>query len=99
MCRINRLRYFLYNLSAVILWLVPFSILMETGAEDAAIMFFSFGYLLYLIWSVLISIRRANDVGLSGWYSLLVLFIPFASLYFLFKEGDAGENKYGKPPL
>lgn len=38
-----------------------------------------------------VMVRRAHDVGKSGWYML----IPFYNIYLLFIEGDSAENKYG----
>ncbi len=53
---------------------------------------------LYL--SIMLGIRRAHDVGLSGWFILLT-FIPYIGfmfgLYLLFKKGDLNANKYGQP--
>ena len=54
--------------------------------------------------------RRLHDVGKSGWSSWfpnLTLFVPIPGFCFLgtvfiwwlmFKDGDAGKNKYGEPP-
>jgi uncharacterized membrane protein YhaH (DUF805 family) len=36
-------------------------------------------------------------LGHSGWLAL-ILFVPFAGLYFVFKEGAASANEYGPPP-
>ena len=41
------------------------------------------------------SIKRAHDIGKSGWY----LWIPFFTFYLIFEKGDVGENKFGKEPL
>lgn len=45
--------------------------------------------------------RRLNDLGRTGWLSLIG-FIPFLGglfgLYLLFAPGDPNENKYGLPP-
>ncbi|TDM00594.1 MAG: hypothetical protein C4K58_05200 [Flavobacteriaceae bacterium] len=40
------------------------------------------------------SVRRAHDVGKSGWYML----IPFYNFYLLVKNGDEGSNQYGPDP-
>ncbi len=51
----------------------------------------------YLVFTVLVMIRRSHDMGWSGWMSLLA-FIPFAGLIWLFKAGNPGANAYGLPP-
>ena len=49
---------------------------------------------------IMLGIRRAHDLGHSGWF-LLLTFIPYIGivfgLYLLFKRGDQGSNKYGPP--
>ena len=47
-----------------------------------------------------VSIRRLHDIGLSGWW-LLLLFIPIASiavLIILINPSQLGENQYGPNP-
>lgn len=51
----------------------------------------------YLVFIVLVTIRRSHDMGWSGWMSLLAL-IPFVGLIWLFKAGTPGANAYGAPP-
>lgn len=54
-----------------------------------------------LLPSVAIAFRRVHDIGLSGWWLLLVL-IPvagvIAALVFLLRPGQAGANRYGPDP-
>jgi uncharacterized membrane protein YhaH (DUF805 family) len=49
-----------------------------------------------------VSIRRLHDTGHSGWWVLIGL-IPLIGfivlLVFYLREGDAGENEYGPPPV
>lgn len=40
------------------------------------------------------AIRRLHDVGRSGWWVL----VPVVPLFFLFKDSDMEENKYGESP-
>lgn len=48
-----------------------------------------------------LSVRRLHDAGDTGWLSLAI-FIPVIGtlvfLYFMSREGDVGENRYGKDP-
>jgi uncharacterized membrane protein YhaH (DUF805 family) len=51
----------------------------------------------YLVFGVLVMIRRSHDMGWSGWMSILA-FIPLVGLIWLFKAGSPGANDYGAPP-
>lgn len=51
----------------------------------------------YLVFGVLVLIRRSHDMGWSGWMSILAL-VPLVGLIWLFKAGNAGANDYGAPP-
>lgn len=47
------------------------------------------------VWFILAqSVKRSHDLGNSGWYIL----IPFYIFWLLFKEGNKGDNVYGKEP-
>ncbi len=48
---------------------------------------------LKFIWAV----RRAHDMNVSGWLSLILL-VPFGEFVFWFAPGTDGENQYGPPP-
>jgi uncharacterized membrane protein YhaH (DUF805 family) len=48
--------------------------------------------LLWLLWAQ--GSKRCHDIGSSGWMQV----VPFYFLWMLFKNGDAGENKYGVDP-
>lgn len=50
--------------------------------------------LVVLIPAIAVAVRRAHDVGKSGWFML----IPFYNLYLAVSEGDEGENEYGPNP-
>lgn len=109
--RIGRIRYLAYsmilNILLGLLFAVPMGVLfamIDTLNPDAM-----FGILL-MIWLPMMllglytafapSIRRLNDLGKSGWMSLLLL-VPFANLilllYLLFAKGDPLPNRYGNP--
>lgn len=49
-----------------------------------------------------LAVKRAHDIGKSGWLVLL-WFVPglniFFGLYLLFKLGETGPNQYGLDPL
>ena len=48
-----------------------------------------------------VAIRRLHDTGRSGWWQFLI-FVPIIGwillLIWLFKDSDAGDNKYGPNP-
>jgi len=55
----------------------------------------AFSLLTIGFWIFLIGlIKRAHDVGLSGWFVL----VPFLNLWLLFAPGQAEDNKFGRNP-
>lgn len=55
----------------------------------------SFGVLTFGFWIFLIGmIKRAHDVGLSGWFIL----VPFLNVWLLIAPGQQAENVYGRNP-
>jgi len=52
---------------------------------------------LSFVFYILISIQRSHDLNLSGW-AVLLTFIPLVGLYWLFKSGTEGANRFGPPP-
>ncbi len=55
-----------------------------------------FLFLAFSLW-----IRRLHDVGMSGWWAILIL-VPVVNLfllgYLLFKAGDDQKNRFGNKP-
>lgn len=51
----------------------------------------------YVTAAIPLHIRRAHDMGHSGWY-IIFAFIPILGLIFIFKSGTHGENQYGSDP-
>ena len=58
-------------------------------------------FLIHLVPSIAVTVRRLHDTGKSGWLYLLT-FIPYIGglIIFIFTviEGDKGDNKYGPDP-
>jgi uncharacterized membrane protein YhaH (DUF805 family) len=89
-------------------WWFLFAILVAICASiiDAAIG--SFGVisgiagLALLLPGLSVAIRRLHDTDRTGWWILIGL-IPLVGfivlLVFYLREGDAGENRYGPPPV
>ncbi len=53
-----------------------------------------------LIPALAVQVRRLHDQSKSGWW-ILISFVPFGGfvlLYFMFVEGDRGDNQYGPDP-
>ncbi len=69
--------------------------ILGTGFWDGVVALF---YLISFAGAILAGIRRSHDLGRSGWFVLIML-IPFAGLYLLFKAGETGLNKYGSSPV
>jgi uncharacterized membrane protein YhaH (DUF805 family) len=49
-----------------------------------------------------ITARRFHDLNSSGWWQLILFFVPLAQILFIglfFFKGTPGPNKYGEPPV
>jgi len=51
--------------------------------------------------SLAVTVRRLHDIDRSGWWFFIIL-VPilgfFVFLYFMFKQGDAEDNRFGPNP-
>jgi uncharacterized membrane protein YhaH (DUF805 family) len=106
--RIGRARYLAYGMA----WtLVMYLVAAAFGAIAAMFMADGGGalivaglavYVLMLVPSIAMMVRRLNDLNHSGWFSLLML-IPLVNLglalYILFAPGTKGPNNYGPAPV
>lgn len=58
-------------------------------------------YLASFLPTLAVAVRRLHDVDRSGWWVLIPItivgIIPY--LYWMTKEGDSGENRFGPPPI
>jgi uncharacterized membrane protein YhaH (DUF805 family) len=110
--RIGRLRYIGYSWGLMFLSMmvcgIIFAVLMPTimrsDGGKAGSTGFAVALLVYspvIAVSLIMAIRRLNDLDNSGWLSVLTL-IPlinfFFGLYLLFAPGTTGRNKYGPMP-
>jgi uncharacterized membrane protein YhaH (DUF805 family) len=111
--RIGRLRYLGYTWGLLFLCMIVCGILAAVliptfargnggkpgGAAFAIVMLLVYAPMIAV--SVIMAIRRLNDLDNSGWLSLLTL-VPlvnfFFGLYLLFAPGTTGRNKYGPMP-
>jgi uncharacterized membrane protein YhaH (DUF805 family) len=56
-------------------------------------------FIVYILASISLTVRRLHDLNFSGWWILLTLVIPFLPfLTFVFMKGTKGPNKYGEAP-
>lgn len=107
--RIGRLRYMAYS---VVLGLLSFLALVVVGAVIGVVMAVTksnsgvvlaalLGYIPVLAVTFILAKRRLNDMGHSGWLSLLLM-VPlvglFVWLWLMIGAGDPDANKYGPPP-
>lgn len=98
--RISRASYFL-SLLAISIFMGFAQSLMQDSQKNITIFIstvatFVLFYLIISIW-----VRRLHDVGMSGWWAL-VIFAPVINLIFyvvlIFKAGYPKKNKYGPQP-
>lgn len=102
--RMNRLPFVLLNLGMTGL-LILVSLLIEPYMNSRSpvilVPYLAF-YLAIVVFGVILAVRRAHDIDLSGWFVLIEL-IPVVglifALYLAFKKGTPGANRFGPNPL
>lgn len=108
--RIGRLRYLAYNsifiLFAALLGILAAIFVPMMASGGSSILMMIGGLLIaalgiaMLVLSIAFMVRRLNDAGRSGWFSL-ILFIPLVNfaliLYLVFAKGSEGMNQFGAP--
>jgi uncharacterized membrane protein YhaH (DUF805 family) len=100
--RLGRLRFLAYGATAYLVYmLLAAAVGLAAGISGAgpkAIGVVVWVLLIpYLVFVLLVTIRRSHDMGWSGWMSLLA-FVPLVGLIWLFKAGSPGANDHGAPP-
>ena len=104
--RVGRLRYFTYLLGAMLgcsLLLLPIylfamllpDVIARTIASGSIAIVTN--VILPLVFFVM-SIRRLHDLNASGWWSILLLPLPYAALILLALPGQRTANRFGSPP-
>lgn len=114
--RVARLNYFLTGLIlGVILGLIvlianPFTLtlLFASGGLQSLFITLVAGVvgLVLIIPALSLTVRRMHDIGLSGWWYLLVIVIsglfhffgPIFNIFLIVMPGTSGPNKYGNEP-
>jgi len=100
--RIGRLRYIAYAIGVTLLIGVLGGVLgvlsrIVGAGEAGAFIASGLGGLIALVASVVLLIQRSHDMDLSGWTCILAM-IPIIGLYWIFKGGTPGANRFGAPP-
>jgi uncharacterized membrane protein YhaH (DUF805 family) len=94
--RVNRTTFiayiFLYSLAVMAI-----ALLVWNSWSDIGLFLNPAISVAWIVYSFSIAIRRAHDIGRSGWFALL-LFVPVANLILFFWPGSDGENDYGQQP-
>lgn len=107
--RLNRWRYFKYQIIWVLISAVVGAILgfiggLLSGNAESLLVTVPTGMWSFAagIGSIMLGIRRLHDLNKSGWFMLLLL-IPLINLvfalYVYLAPGQVGANKYGADPL
>lgn len=112
--RIGRLRYLAYGLLSYLV-LIPVFMLIGlaagfSGGDPEAgmgvlggigILIGVIAYIFLVVYAFMLAKRRFNDLGQSGWLSLLFI-IPLVNmivgLFLIFAPGKPVTNQYGQPP-
>ncbi len=102
--RLGRLGYLLRLFPVILLYGLGALLWIMGGKGESlnpialVFLFFGSGILLlaFLSWWFA-SVRRLHDMGLSGWWFLLVMFFPFLVLVLCVWPGERGFNRFGPP--
>ncbi len=96
--RVNRKRFLLRYSLLLAIHVIAKELLNTPSTEEM----YALTALILLFPTVMLGIRRAHDIGKSGWWMLLSL-IPIVNLIWdlvlVFKAGTPGPNKFGPDPL
>lgn len=87
--------FFLGNIALGIVLAIVGGLLGKLGMAIVALF-----WLVIIVPTIAVSVRRLHDTGRPGWWYLLVL-VPFGAfvlLYFFVVEGQPGTNEYGPNP-
>jgi uncharacterized membrane protein YhaH (DUF805 family) len=90
--RANRSEYATANVGLYVLSVGFGTLIASTMGEESGLWALLALYLVIMAFSISASVRRAHDVGNSGWYTL----IPFYSFILLFLPGEVHRNRYNK---
>ena len=93
--RARRKEYWMFTLITQLVYVLAY--ILPTG-EDSGIgttnTIFEWTIIVMLLPGIAVAVRRAHDVGKSGW----VMIIPIYNLVIALTEGEKQENKYGPDP-
>jgi uncharacterized membrane protein YhaH (DUF805 family) len=95
--RVGRLRYLAHTAAASILVGIVSTVLTLALGPTTGALVPLLAYIPFVVFCVLVGIKRSHDMDWNGWTMLLSL-IPLIGLIWLFKAGSKGENRYGNPP-
>lgn len=103
--RIGRWRYLAYSMSgpilAMMLAMLPAIAVQALGFNTMGMILMAMGMAAVMVYALSITVRRLNDMDMSGWMCLLMI-VPIANvamwLLLALKGGTSGANRYGLPP-
>ena len=99
--RMGRLRLLAYGTGMYIAFLLVSGLLGivagMTRSTNATLVVGILSFVLYFVGATVLLIQRSHDLDLSGWWSIAA-FIPLVGLFWLFKGGTPGSNRWGAPP-
>ncbi|MEP7303236.1 MAG: DUF805 domain-containing protein [Caldimonas sp.] len=97
--RIGRLRFLAYSSGLyIVFFAITFLLGVLAGVTNMSPLIASvIGFAIYAIGTAILLVERSHDMDLSGWWGIAAL-IPLVGLYWLFKGGTRGANRWGLPP-
>ena len=99
--RMGRLRLLAYGTGMYIAFLLVSGLLGivagMTRSTNATLVVGILSFVLYFVGATVLLIQHSHDLDLSGWWSIAA-FIPLVGLFWLFKGGTPGRNRWGAPP-
>jgi len=100
--RCSRKEYVFFTIFLLVIFITTHYLYKDRENNDNLSFIFAIFSLYLFINDFAITARRLHDLNSSGWWQLILFFVPLAQILFIglfFYKGTPTINKYGEPPV
>ncbi len=100
--RCSRKEYVFFTIFLLVVFITTHYLYQAREDYDNLSFVFAIFSLFLFVNDFAITARRFHDLNSSGWWQLILFFVPLAQILFIglfFFKGTPGPNKYGEPPI